>query len=123
MNLLAGVERYPYRHFLLYDVTGEMLRVVIPISLGYALGACWEVGSDLLGSLSGFTFIVFLVILFVSLLLRRKLPHSKEILVAYRVVSTQKLKVKIPLPKSTIQRMTGVRRQNIDEQRQEVTSS
>src|SRR5215831_10394945 len=123
MNLLAGAERYPYRHFLLYDVTGEMLGAVIPISLGYALGACWEAGSDLLGALSGFAFILFLVILFVSRLLRRKLPHSKEILVAYRAVSTQKLTVKIPLPKSTLQRMTGVRRQNIGEQRQEVPSA
>jgi hypothetical protein len=123
MNLLAGAERYPYRHFLLYDVTGEMLGAVIPLSLGYALGACWEAGSDLLGALSGFAFILFLVILFVSRQLRRKLPHSKEILVAYRAVSTQKLTVKIPLPQGTLQRMTGVRRQNIGEQRQEVTSS
>jgi len=123
MNLLVGAERYPYRHFLLYDVTGEMLGAVIPISLGYALGACWKAGSDLLGALSGFAFILFLVILFVSRLLRRKLPHSKEILIAYGTVSTQKLTVKIPLPKSTLQRMTGVRRQNIGEQRQEVPSA
>ena len=51
MSLLAGAERYPYRHFLLYDVTGEMLGAVIPLSLGYALGACWEAGGDLLGAI------------------------------------------------------------------------
>jgi membrane protein DedA with SNARE-associated domain len=123
VNLLAGAERYPYRHFLLYDVTGETLGAAIPLLLGYALGACWEAGSDLLGASSRFAFILFLVILFVSRLLRRKLPHSKETLVAYPAVSNQKLTVEIPLPKSTLQRMTGVRRQNIGEQRRGVPSS
>ncbi len=86
VNLLAGAECYPYRHFLVYDVTGETLGAVIPLLLGNALGACWEAGSDLLGALTRFAFILFLVILFVSRLLRRKLPHSKEILVAYLAV-------------------------------------
>jgi len=40
INLLAGAERYPYRRFLLYDVTGETLGAVIPLSLGYALAVC-----------------------------------------------------------------------------------
>ena len=115
MSLLAGAERYPYRHFLLYDVTGEALGAVIPLSLGYALGSCWEAGSDLLGALSGLAFILFLFMLLVSRLVRKTLPHSKETLVAYRAVSTQKLTVNIPLPKSTLRRMTGVRRQNTGE--------
>jgi membrane protein DedA with SNARE-associated domain len=123
MNLLAGAERYPYRHFLFYDVTGETLGAVIPLLLGYALGACWEAGSDLLGASSGFAFILFLIMLLVSRLVRRTLPHSKETLVAIPAVGTQKLTVNIPLPKSTLQPMTGVRRQNIGEQRQEVPSS
>src|SRR5712691_10642207 len=117
MNLLAGAERYPYRHFLLYDVTGETLGAVIPLSLGYALGACWEAGSEVLGALSGFAFILFLVMLLVRRLVK-KLPHSKKTLLAYPAVSTQKLTANIPLPKSTLQRMTGVRRQNIGEQMQ-----
>ncbi len=79
MNLLAGAERYPYRHFLLYDVTGETLGAVIPLSLGYALRACWEAGSDLLGTVSGFALILFLVLLLVRRLVRRTLPHSQEI--------------------------------------------
>ncbi len=63
MNLLAGAERYPYRHFLLYDVTGEALGVVIPLSLGYTLGACWESGGNLLGAFAGFAFILLLAML------------------------------------------------------------
>ena len=63
MNLTAGAERYPYRRFLLYDVTGETLGAVILLSLGYALGACWEAGGNLLGAFAGFAFALFVVIL------------------------------------------------------------
>ncbi len=122
MNLFAGAERYPYRRFLLYDVTGEALGAVIPLSIGYALGACWEAGGNLLGAFAGFAFTLFLVIVLLRRMVRR-LQHSKETFVAEPAMSTQKLTVDITLPESTIQRMTGVRRQNIDEQRQEVPCS
>ena len=123
MNLLAGAERYPYRHFLLYDTTGETLGAVIPLSLGFALGACWEAGGNLLSALSGFALILFLVMLLVIRLVRRTLPHFKETLVAYPAERTQKLTVNIPLPKSTSQRMPNVSRQNIGEQRQDIPYS
>jgi len=122
MSLLAGAERYPYRHFLLYDVTGETLGAVIPLSLGYVLGACWEAGGDLLGALSGFAFILFLVMLFVRRLVKT-LPHSKEILVAYQAVSTQKLIVDTTPPVRTLLHIAEVRSVNIGEQRQEVPYS
>ncbi len=122
MSLLAGAERYPYRHFLLYDVTGETLGAVIPLSLGYVLGACWEAGGDLLGALSGFAFILFLVMLLVRRLVKT-LPHSKETLVAYQVVSTQKLIVDTTLPVSTLHHIAEVRSVNIGEQWQEVLYS
>ena len=122
MSLLAGAERYPYRHFLLYDVTGETLGAVIPLSLGYALGACWEAGGDLLGALSGFAFILFLVMLLVRRLVKM-LPHSKETRVAYQAVSTQKLIVDTILPVNTLHHIAEVRSVNIGEQRQEVPYS
>jgi membrane-associated protein len=123
MNLLAGAERYPYRHFLLYDVTGETLGAVIPLSLGYALGACWEAGSNLLGALSGFAFILFLVMPLVRRLVRRTLPHSQETLIAYPAVSTQKLTVDITYPASQLRRIAGVSMANNAEQRQEAPCS
>lgn len=89
MNLTAGAERYPYRRFLLYDVTGEALGAVIPLSLGYALGACWEEGGDLLGAFAVFAFTLILVILLARRLVR-KLLHSKETLAADPAMSTQK---------------------------------
>ena len=122
MNLLAGAERYPYRHFLQYDVTGETLGAVIPLSLGYAFGACWEAGSNLLGALSGFAFILFLVMLLVRRLVRTLL-HSKETLAADVAVSTQPLIVDTTLPVNTLHHIAGVRMANIAEQRQEAPCS
>jgi membrane-associated protein len=63
MNLFAGADRYPYRHFLLYDVAGEKLGAMIPLSLGYAFGACWEAGGNLLSAFSAFAFALLLLIL------------------------------------------------------------
>ena len=122
MNLTAGAERYPYRRFLLYDVTGESLGAVIPLSLGYALGACWEAGGNLLGAFAGFAFTLFLVIVLVRRTVR-KLQHSKETFVAEPAMSTQKLTVDTTLSESTLPRIPEVRRENIGEQRQEVTCS
>jgi membrane-associated protein len=122
MSLLAGAERYPYLRFLLYDVTGEALGTVIPLSLGYVLGACWEAGGDLLGALSGFAFILFLVMLLVKRLVKT-LPHLKQTRVAFQAVSTQKLMGDTTLPVRTRHRIAEVRSVNIGEQRQEVPSS
>ncbi len=72
-NLLAGADRYPYRHFLLCDVAGETLATVIPLSLGYAFGVCWEAGGNVLGAFSGSTLALFVVVHLV-----RMLPLSKE---------------------------------------------
>jgi membrane-associated protein len=121
-SLLAGAERYPYRRFLLYDVTGEALGTVIPLSLGYVLGTCWEAGGDLLGALSGFAFILFLVMLLVRRLVKT-LPHAKETRVAFQAVSTQKLIGDTTLPVRTRHHRAEVRSVNIGEQRQEVPSS
>jgi membrane-associated protein len=77
-NLLAGADRYPYRHFLLYDVAGETLGTVIPLSLGYAFGVCWEAGGNVLGAVSGFALALFVVVCLVrtfgSLAHREALP-------------------------------------------------
>ena len=52
VNLLAGAELYPYRRFLLFDVSGELLSAGVPLSLGFIFGASWEAVGDILGSFS-----------------------------------------------------------------------
>lgn len=52
INLLSGAEMYPYRLFLLFDVSGEACGVVIFIALGYTFGASWEAIGDVIGTTS-----------------------------------------------------------------------
>jgi membrane-associated protein len=49
INLLAGAETYPYRLFLLFDVSGEACGVALFIALGYTFGASWEAIGDVVG--------------------------------------------------------------------------
>jgi membrane-associated protein len=53
-NLVAGTELYPFRTFLLWDVIGEVLGAVIPLTLGFVVGASWETASNMLGTISLF---------------------------------------------------------------------
>ena len=69
VNLLAGTEEYPYRRFLLYDATGEIVGALLPLSLGYVFGVSWEAIGDILGAVSLFALgILFTVYLFVRLI-------------------------------------------------------
>lgn len=54
LNLLAGAEIYPYRRFLVFDIGGESLGALLPLSLGYIFGASWGLVGDILGSFSYF---------------------------------------------------------------------
>ena len=81
-NLLAGAEHYPYRSFLVCDITGDALGVAIPLSLGYGLGACWKAGGNLLSIVSWVIFLLFLAVLLVRrLLLRRRALGLLHILI------------------------------------------
>jgi len=119
MNLTAGAQCYPYRRFLLYDVAGEALGAVIPLLLGYVLGACWEAGGNLLGAFAVFAFTLLLVMVLVRRMVR-KLQHSKETFVAEPAMSTQKSTIYTTLSERTLPSIPGIRRENIGEQRQEI---
>jgi UDP-N-acetylglucosamine:LPS N-acetylglucosamine transferase/membrane protein DedA with SNARE-associated domain len=72
INWLAGAERYPYRTFLLWDVGGQLLGALIPLSIGYTFAASWGEAERLFGAISGFA-LTFLGILVISLALFRTL--------------------------------------------------
>lgn len=79
INWLAGAERYPYRTFLFWDISGQLLGALIPLGIGYTFAASWGEAENLFGSLAGFilAFLVtmmILVALFRRLLMRR---HSR----------------------------------------------
>ena len=77
INFLAGVDQYPYRNFLLWDVSGQILGAVIPLGLGYLFAASWEEVAGIFGAFSGL-FLALLVALALSAWLVRKLRQSRR---------------------------------------------
>jgi membrane protein DedA with SNARE-associated domain len=43
VSVLAGITKYPFRRFLLFDVIGEMLSAVIFLGLGYFFSVDWPI--------------------------------------------------------------------------------
>lgn len=76
INLLAGMELFPFRYFLLWDITGEVLGAVIPLMLGFAFGASWEAVGDVLGAFS--LFALGLVIAMILLIRLRRYMRSVQ---------------------------------------------
>ena len=77
INLLAGLEQYPYGNFLFWDVSGQVLGVIIPLGLGYIFAESWEEAANLFGAFSGF-FLAFLTAIILSLVLVRKIRQRRR---------------------------------------------
>ncbi|GAC1405760.1 MAG: hypothetical protein NVSMB49_25180 [Ktedonobacteraceae bacterium] len=99
INLLAGAERYPYRRFLLFDFSGEVLGASIPLILGYIFGASWEAVGDIMGASSGFAIALFVVIALAIQLIKtlRNANPAKESASAKKSVSSGATSARIPL--------------------------
>lgn len=83
INFLAGLEQYPYRRFLLWDVCGQALCVLISLGLGYVFAASWEEVAGIFGAFSGLL-LAFMVVSVLTLLLVRKIYQRKHINAAAR---------------------------------------
>jgi membrane protein DedA with SNARE-associated domain len=77
INFLAGVEHYPYRKFLFWDISGQILGAVITLGLGYISAESWEEAASLFGAFSSFL-LAFLVAIAVIALLIRKIHQRKH---------------------------------------------
>jgi membrane-associated protein len=75
VNILAGTEEYAYRRFLLYDVMGETIGALLPLSLGYVFGVSWEAVGDILGAISlfalGLLFTIYLAVRLIRMIRQR----------------------------------------------------
>ncbi len=75
VNILAGTEEYAYRRFLLYDVMGETIGALLPLSLGYVFGVSWEAVGDILGAISlfalGLLFTIYLTVRLIRMIRQR----------------------------------------------------
>lgn len=76
INLLAGVEAYPYPRFLLWEVSGQILSVIISLGLGFAFAESWEEVASIFGAFS-ILFLVFLVAIILTGLLLRKIRQDR----------------------------------------------
>lgn len=77
INLVAGLEKYPYRSFLLWDALGEALGALIPLSLGYAFAETWEEAASLFGAFSGLLLALLAAIIF-SIMLVQKIRQRQR---------------------------------------------
>jgi membrane-associated protein len=77
INLLAGVEQYPYPNFLFWDISGQTLGAAIMLGLGYISAESWEEAASLFGAFSSFL-LAFLVAIAVVALVIRKIRQRKN---------------------------------------------
>ncbi len=78
INLVAGLEQYPYPRFLLWDTCGQILGVIIPIGLGYIFAQSWEEVASIFGAVSSLL-LALLVALFLGVMLLRNVRQKKRI--------------------------------------------
>jgi membrane-associated protein len=67
VNLIAGTGDFPYRRFLIYDITGEAIWILGFGYLGYLFGNDWQVVSDFITNFAGL--LLGLVILIMGIVL------------------------------------------------------
>lgn len=101
INLLAGLEQYPYPSFLFWDVSGQILGAIISLGLGYIFAASWEEAAGLFGAFSGF-FLAFLIAIILSLVLVRTIRQRRR----SRKVDAE-VKEMLPLLESKVEQDTG----------------
>ncbi len=89
INLLAGIEQYPFRKFLFWDIAGQILGAAIPLTLGYIFAESWEEVAGILGAFSGF-FLALLTAIFLTVLLVRKI-HQRGVSTAPKVEENNSL--------------------------------
>lgn len=90
INFLAGAERYAYRKFLFWDISGQALSVLISLGLGYVFAASWGEVENIFGAFSGLI-LAFLIALTISIWLTRKIRASKA-----EAVESEQYEQKLP---------------------------
>jgi len=76
VNLVAGMEQYPYPRFLLWDVSGQVLGAILPLGLGYIFAQSWEEVASIFGAISSLL-LALLLVSFLSILLVRSIRKKR----------------------------------------------
>jgi membrane-associated protein len=78
LNVIAG-RRYSYLRFLLYDITGQLFRVLLYGGLGYLFASQRERVSQALNTFSGLSFgLFFLALTAYNLVMRHKTHRGQK---------------------------------------------
>lgn len=94
INFLAGVEDYPYRKFLFWDVSGQILGAIITLGLGYISGESWEEVASLFGAFSSLLLALLVAIAIVAVIMRKLRQRKRAKAIAAEVnnaLQTQQL--------------------------------
>ncbi len=71
INLLAGLEEYPYQKFLFWDVSGQILGAAISLGIGYLFTESWEDVVGLFGAFSALLLAILVTGIITLILVRR----------------------------------------------------
>jgi membrane-associated protein len=77
VNLVAGLEQYPYHNFLFWDISGQILGAIIPLGLGFVFAKSWEEVAGIFGALSSL-FLALLVVMILLTVLVRKMRQRRR---------------------------------------------
>ena len=80
VNLVAGLEQYPYPRFLLSDVSGQILSALLSLGLGYVFAQSWEEVAGIFGAVSSLLLVLLIVIIIIGMLVRtvRRKRQAKQ---------------------------------------------
>jgi membrane-associated protein len=78
INVIAG-SRYPYRRFLIFDLSGELLWVLLYGGLGYLFAGQWQLVSQTVGDFSGVSFALVILAGVVYFLAQRRFEKRRQL--------------------------------------------
>ena len=96
VNIVAGLELYPYPNFLFWDISGQILSVIISLGLGFAFARSWEEAAAVFGSISSLV-LALLVALFLFTVLMRRIRQRR---IARRASIVEVKVIEPPQPQS-----------------------
>ncbi len=77
INLLAGLEQFPYSSFLFWDISGQILSALISLGLGFIFAESWEEVAGIFGAFSGLV-LAGLVAVALAVVLARRIRQRRR---------------------------------------------
>ena len=99
VNIVAGLELYPYPNFLFWDISGQILSVVMSLGLGFIFARSWEEVAAIFGSLSSFILAALVALFLFSMLMRRL--RQRRLARHASVVELEKIEVQTQLSQAS----------------------